>query len=95
VAIERTVTMDVVVRDAAEEALEAWRPIEHIHGLAGRIGSDGTTRGLTAGGSPRQVADVVRGYQEIGIAEVTWTFRSPFDVETMRRLPEVRAALAG
>ena len=69
------------------------RVIEDIHGLHGRVGSDGSPRGLTAGGSPEAVAAVVRGYAEVGIAEVMWTFRHPFDVETMARLPEVRAAL--
>ena len=44
--------------------------------------------------SPPSLADAVRAYAEIGIAEVMWTFRHPFDIETMRRLPEVRAALA-
>jgi alkanesulfonate monooxygenase SsuD/methylene tetrahydromethanopterin reductase-like flavin-dependent oxidoreductase (luciferase family) len=93
-AIERTVTMEVVVREDEAAALEAWRPIEAIHGLAGRVGSDGSPRGLTAGGSPESVAEAVRGYEEIGISEVMWTFRHPFDLETIRRLPEVRAALA-
>jgi hypothetical protein len=36
----------------------------------------------------------MRRYQAIGVAEVIWIFRDPFDLETIRRLPEVRAALA-
>jgi alkanesulfonate monooxygenase SsuD/methylene tetrahydromethanopterin reductase-like flavin-dependent oxidoreductase (luciferase family) len=92
-AIERTVTMDVVVRDDESAALEAWRPIAELHGLPGRVGSDGSPRGLTASGSPEAVAEVVRDYAAVGIAEVMWTFRHPFDVETIRRLSEVRAAL--
>jgi hypothetical protein len=39
------------------------------------------------------VADAMRRYEAIGVAEVMWTFRSPFDAETMARLPEVRALL--
>ncbi|HEX8026282.1 MAG TPA: LLM class flavin-dependent oxidoreductase [Candidatus Limnocylindrales bacterium] len=91
--IERTITMEVVIRESEADAREAFRVIEDIHGLHGRVGSDGSPRGLTAGGPPAAVADAIRAYADIGIDEVMWTFRHPFDVETMRRLPEVRAAL--
>ena len=30
-------------------------------------------------------------YAEVGIEEVLWIFRSPFDLETISRLHEVRA----
>ena len=92
--IERTVTMEVVIRKDEAAARDAFREIEDIHGLHGRVGSDGSPRGLTAGGPPEAVADAIRAYAEIGIAEIMWTFRHPFDVETMRRLPEVRAAFS-
>jgi F420-dependent oxidoreductase-like protein len=93
-AIERTVTLEVVIRDDEQTAREAFREVEDIHSLHGRVGSDGSPRGLTAGGTPEAVAAAIRPYADLGIAEVMWTFRQPFDVETMRRLPEVRAALA-
>ena len=92
-AIDRTVTMDVVIRESETEAREAFREIEDIHELHGRIGSDGTPRGLGAAGPPSVAAARVREYDAIGIAEVQWVFRHPFDLETIRRLPEVRAAL--
>jgi F420-dependent oxidoreductase-like protein len=92
-AIERTVTMEVVIRADEAAARAAFSEIEDIHDLRGRVGSDGSPRGLGAAGPPSVIADDVRQYAELGIAEVQWVFRHPFDLETMRRLPEVRAAL--
>lgn len=92
-AIERTVTLHVVIRDTAEAADLAWAPIATRHGLEGRVGSDGTERGLTVGGSPADVAAFVDGYRRIGVREVIFVFRDPFDVETIERIGEVRAAL--
>lgn len=92
-AIERTVTLHVVIRDTAEAADLAWAPIATRHGLEGRVGSDGTERGLTVGGSPADVAAFVDGYRRIGVGEVIFVFRDPFDVETIERIGEVRAAL--
>jgi F420-dependent oxidoreductase-like protein len=94
-SIERTVTMDVVIRDSEASAREAWGVIEDHHGIRGRIAADGTPRGLNAGGPPELVADYLRRFADLGIAEVIWIFRSPFDLETMSRLGDVRAALAG
>jgi F420-dependent oxidoreductase-like protein len=91
--IERTVTLHAVIRGSRSAALEAWRPIADRHGLIGRIGADGTERGLTVGGSPDDVADYLDGYREIGIGEVIFVFRSPFDLETIDRIADVRAAL--
>ena len=92
-AIERTVTMEVVIRASESEALKAYEIVEDRHGIRGRIGSDGTPRGLNAAGPPEVVADYVRGFEALGIAEVIWIFRNPFDLETMSRLGEVRASL--
>jgi len=93
-AIERTVTMEVVVRNSRAEALEALTAVERHHEIAERVGSDGSPRGLNAGGPPEEVAGYVRRFERLGIAEVIWVFRSPFDLESMARLSEVRAALA-
>jgi alkanesulfonate monooxygenase SsuD/methylene tetrahydromethanopterin reductase-like flavin-dependent oxidoreductase (luciferase family) len=92
-AIERTVTMDVVIRDSEAAARAAYADLERIQGIAGRVGSDGSPRGFNAGGPPEAVAEYVREFEAMGIAEIIWVFRHPFDLETMRRLPEVRAAL--
>jgi F420-dependent oxidoreductase-like protein len=92
-AIERTVTMDLVIRDTARAAEAAYEEIERIQGIGGRVGSDGSPRGLNVGGPPAEIARYVQAFEAIGIAEVMWVFRHPFDLETIRRLPEVRAAL--
>ena len=92
-AIERTVTMDVVVRDTQDAAVSAFGAIEDRHDLRDRSGADGSERGLNVGGPPDVVAAYLRPFAALGIAEVMWIFRDPFDLETIRRLPEVRAAL--
>ena len=91
--ISRTVTMDVVVRDDPAAALAAYGAIAERHGLVGQVGSDGTRRGLMLWGPPATVAEGIRAYADVGVAEVMWIFRDPFDLETMERLGEVRAAL--
>lgn len=92
-AIERTVTVHVVVRDSAVEARAAWAAMAARHGLDGRLASDGTEHGLTVGGSPAEVAAYLRAYRDIGVGEVILVFRDPFDLETIGRLDEVRAGL--
>ena len=95
VSIERTVTVHVVVRDTVEAATAGWDAIAQRHGIVGRIGADGTSRGLTAGGPPAEVARVLAAYRDVGVNEVEIVFRSPFDLETIERLDDVRAALDG
>jgi alkanesulfonate monooxygenase SsuD/methylene tetrahydromethanopterin reductase-like flavin-dependent oxidoreductase (luciferase family) len=92
-SIERTVTMEVVIRASESEANEAYAAVESRHGIAGRIGSDGTPRGLNVAGPPEVVADYIREFQALGVAEVIWIFRNPYDLETMARLGEVRTVL--
>ena len=91
--IERTVTIDAVVRDSAAEVQAVWAETERIHGLAGRVGSDGSDRGLTIGGPPAEVAAYLARLRALGIAEVMLTFRAPFDLETIERVDELRSAL--
>jgi F420-dependent oxidoreductase-like protein len=92
-AIERTVTVHAVIRDTAEAAVAAWDDIVRRHGLEDDVGSDGSERGLTVGGSPAEVAAFVDGYRRIGVGEVIFTFRGPFDLESIERIGEVRRAL--
>jgi alkanesulfonate monooxygenase SsuD/methylene tetrahydromethanopterin reductase-like flavin-dependent oxidoreductase (luciferase family) len=91
--IERTVVMDLVVRDDAATARAAYDEIVRKHGLRGESGSDGSERGLSVGGPAEDVAAFLRPYADIGIAELIWIFRDPFDFETMDRLAAVRSAL--
>lgn len=85
--IERMVNHNVVVRDdlaSAERAWEGWV----------RTGVDDEERDLV-GGSPEAVADRMRPYVDAGFDHLVWIFRAPWDRETIRRLPEVRARLEG
>jgi len=93
-SIAKTVYMEVVVRDDEAEVGASWARVEERHGIRGRVGSDGTPRLLNAGGPPEAIADYVRRFEAMGIDEVIWIFRNPFDLETMSRLAEVRVALA-
>ncbi len=92
-AIDKTVYMEVVIRDSEAAVAATWTAVEERHGIKGRVGSDGTPRTLNAGGPPEAVADYVRGFAELGVDEVIWIFRNPFDLETMTRLADVRAVL--
>jgi len=92
-AIDKTVYMEVVVREDEADVGADWARVEERHGIRGRVGSDGTPRLLNAGGPPEAIADYVRRFEALGIDEVIWIFRNPFDLETMSRLAEVRAAL--
>jgi F420-dependent oxidoreductase-like protein len=92
-AIAKTVYMEVVIRATEAEVRDAWTKVEERHGIRGRVGSDGTARLLNAGGPPPVVADYLRQFEALGIDEVIWIFRNPFDLETMARLGEVRRLL--
>ena len=92
-AIDKTVYMEVVIREAESEVRDYWTKVEERHGIRGRIGSDGTPRLLNVGGPPQSVADYLRQFEALGIDEVIWIFRNPFDLESMGRLAEVRMAL--
>jgi alkanesulfonate monooxygenase SsuD/methylene tetrahydromethanopterin reductase-like flavin-dependent oxidoreductase (luciferase family) len=92
-AIERTVTTHIVIRDTAQAATTAWDETARRHGIVGRVGADGTGRGLTVGGPPESVAAYLAGYRDLGVAEVMIVFRSPFDLETIERIGELRSAL--
>ena len=93
-AIRRTVTMDVGIRDTEAEASAAYAAIARAQGMAGTHGPDDIEHGLNAAGPPEAIAAYLRAFAAIGGGEVIWVFRSPFDLETMARLGEVRAALA-
>ena len=82
--IERMVNHNVVVRDDVGAAEAAW---------AGWVdGVEADERELI-GGPPGAVAGALRPYVEIGFDHLVWIFRAPWDLETIRRLPEVRALL--
>jgi alkanesulfonate monooxygenase SsuD/methylene tetrahydromethanopterin reductase-like flavin-dependent oxidoreductase (luciferase family) len=92
-AIDKTVYMEVMIRASEAEVQDTWAKVEDRHGIRGRVGSDGTPRLLNAGGPPEAIADYISGFEALGISEVMWIFRNPFDLETMSRLGDVRRLL--
>ncbi len=87
--IERTVNLNCVIRTdraTAERAWAGWRD-SHL--------PQEDERELEAGGSLAEVAATLAAYRDVGFAHPVLIFRTPFDFETMDRLPELRAALDG
>jgi F420-dependent oxidoreductase-like protein len=85
--IERTVNLNVVIRRDHQAAERAWDLWYETH--RPRRGE----RGLNAGGSLDNVAEMIAAYRDVGFAHPVLIFRTPFDFETMERLPELRARL--
>lgn len=42
---------------------------------------------------PAEVAATLRAYADAGIGQAMWVLRPPWDLETIRRVGEVRVAL--
>jgi F420-dependent oxidoreductase-like protein len=91
--IERTVTVDVLVRDSVEAAQAGWTQIARSYAIENRTSPDGEYRGLTAGGPVAEVAKGLDAYRQLGISELVFVFRHPFDLETIERLGEIRTAM--
>jgi F420-dependent oxidoreductase-like protein len=91
--IERTVTLDVIIRDGVDAAHAAWAETSRRYGLEQRTSSDGEYRGLTVGGPVAAVAAELDAYLRLGVGELIFVFRHPFDLETIDRVGELRAAL--
>jgi alkanesulfonate monooxygenase SsuD/methylene tetrahydromethanopterin reductase-like flavin-dependent oxidoreductase (luciferase family) len=85
--IERTYNANVVIRGTREEAERAW-----TGWVEGHLPQAGEDR-LTAYGTVADVADQLDRYRAVGFDHPVLIFRTPFDLETMDRLPELRAAL--
>jgi len=85
--IERTVNVNVVIRRDRTAAMAAWADYASRH-----LPLD-TEKALDAGGTIDEVASALRRYADVGFRHPILVFRTPFDVETIDRLPELRAAL--
>jgi alkanesulfonate monooxygenase SsuD/methylene tetrahydromethanopterin reductase-like flavin-dependent oxidoreductase (luciferase family) len=86
--IERTATVDVLIRDDPDDARRVWRAARRAHGAHDDDGD------LFAG-SPARIADALRPTIEAGFRHLIVDVMPPYDAETIERLPEVRALLAG
>jgi F420-dependent oxidoreductase-like protein len=85
--IERTVDLNVVIRATRKEAEGAWQAWLDTHQPQPGEGE------LDAAGSVDDVAEVLARYRAVGFAHPIMVFRTPWDLETIERLPELRAAL--
>jgi alkanesulfonate monooxygenase SsuD/methylene tetrahydromethanopterin reductase-like flavin-dependent oxidoreductase (luciferase family) len=85
--IERTVNVNVVIRATREAAEQAWSGWASFHRP-----QDGEDR-LSAAGSIDDVAETLARYRDIGFAHPVLIFRSPWDYDTLDRLPDLRATM--
>ena len=85
--IERTVNLNVVIRADRADAERAWT------GWYDRHHPQDSEGVLEAGGSLDDVAAALAAYREMGFTHPVMIFRTPWDLETIDRLPELRARL--
>jgi F420-dependent oxidoreductase-like protein len=86
-SIEWTATLNVVIRSTRDAA-------EAVHAaVVARHRPQPDEEALDLGGPPELVAEGLRRYAAVGVRHTIWVLRSPWDRETIERLPEVRAAL--
>lgn len=85
--VERTVTLNVVVRSTAVEAERAWA--DHV---ARHRPRDGEGR-LLVGGPVERVADALAEYAAVGFRHPILVFRTPWDLDTIAALGDLKAAL--
>jgi alkanesulfonate monooxygenase SsuD/methylene tetrahydromethanopterin reductase-like flavin-dependent oxidoreductase (luciferase family) len=81
--IELTVSFPIVIRDSADDALEAYTSALE------RNGTDNMGDVPIVLGSPAFVADSLRPYAELGFKTVIVRLPSPYDRETIERMSEV------
>jgi F420-dependent oxidoreductase-like protein len=85
--IERTFTMNVVARESRAEAETTWQSYEATHQP-----SDWESR--VALGPPNEIAAALADYAAVGFRHPILVFRTPWDLETIGRLGEIRDELA-
>jgi F420-dependent oxidoreductase-like protein len=92
-SIMRTVVVEVVIRNTAAAARAADTALLRRQGIRRQHAADDPEWTPLIAGPPGLVADRIRPYVDLGIGQVMWIFRAPWDRETIERLPEVRADL--
>ena len=92
-SIMRTVMLDVVIRNTPAAAKAADTKVLRSQGIRRQRTADDPEWTPLIAGPPRIVADRIRPYIDLGIGQVMWIFRAPWDRETIERLPEVRELL--
>ena len=88
-AIERTVSFPIVLRDDPADAERTFAAL-CAHNRTPDAGQVPTLLG-----SPADVAEAIRPYVDLGFSTIIVRLPAPYDRETLARIGEVRAALAG
>jgi len=86
--IEHTLTIDLVIREDADEAKAVLAAAHAANGSTDEYEEDLT-------GPPSLVAERLQPYLAAGFTHFIVDVRRPYDAETLDRLPEVRELLAG
>jgi alkanesulfonate monooxygenase SsuD/methylene tetrahydromethanopterin reductase-like flavin-dependent oxidoreductase (luciferase family) len=86
-SIERSFSQEGIIRDDPAEARTVFDRTYRGYGLdpAGDV--------FALCGPPATIAEALRPLIESGFRHVVWAFRTPYDLETLERLGEVRALL--
>jgi len=87
--IEKTISFPIVLRDDAADATAAYMA------LLAANGTDEMGDAYSLRGSPIEVADAIRPYQEMGFGTVISRMPAPYDPETIDRMASVGELLAG
>jgi alkanesulfonate monooxygenase SsuD/methylene tetrahydromethanopterin reductase-like flavin-dependent oxidoreductase (luciferase family) len=87
--IEKTVSFHIILRDTAAAADTRTRELLDANGV------DVDDFGGYVAGTPNEVADVLRPYLDLGFETFIIRMPAPYDRETIERMPEVAAKLAG
>ena len=81
--IEKTVTVDLVIRDTRAAALDAYRAI------ITSTGQDYDEAWATHVGEPAAIADSLRPILDLGFRHILVDMPAPYDAETIDRIGEV------
>lgn len=85
--IERTFTMNVVVRESRAEAEAVWQSYQATH-------QPEAWESRFAAGRPDEIARALADYAAVGFRHPILVFRTPWDLETIERLGDIRDELA-
>jgi alkanesulfonate monooxygenase SsuD/methylene tetrahydromethanopterin reductase-like flavin-dependent oxidoreductase (luciferase family) len=85
--ISRSIYLNACIRGDAAAARRAWAATSTLHHP--QAGEDRPE----LVGTVDEVAVTIRAFERAGVDHVVLVLRSPFDLETIGRLPELRAAL--
>jgi alkanesulfonate monooxygenase SsuD/methylene tetrahydromethanopterin reductase-like flavin-dependent oxidoreductase (luciferase family) len=91
--IKKSVMVWLHIRDTTREAAATHNAIRVAAGMP--RASDRGALAVVAGaiGTIESVADTVRAYAAVGVDELLIQMHEPYDLETLARLPELRAAI--